>query len=160
MNAVANSRRSSRWGSSGWVTRRKAAARDKLPVLASAAPIHDKEGMVVGGVSEALQAGQRTGRTGRLDLGARREWLASRVLHADETPIPLLDPGGGKTRKAYMWAYARGAYDPEPAVVFDFCLGRGGKYPFEFLKGWSGTLVADLLLLWLDPRIRYDKGAA
>jgi ABC-type dipeptide/oligopeptide/nickel transport system permease component len=23
-----------------------------------------------------------------------------------------------------------------------------------------GTLVADLLLLWLDPRIRYEKGAA
>jgi transposase len=40
--------------------------------------------------------------------------LGSRVLHADETPIALLDPGRGKTRKAYMWAYARGAFDPEP----------------------------------------------
>ena len=27
---------------------------------------------------------------------------------------------------------------PDPGVVFDFCLGRGGKYPTEFLKGWSG----------------------
>ncbi len=69
--------------------------------------------------------------------------LGSRVLHADETPIPLLDPGAGKTKKAYMWAYARGAFDPDPGVVFDFCLGRGGKYPAEFLKGWSGTLVVD-----------------
>lgn len=69
--------------------------------------------------------------------------LSSRVLHADETPIALLDPGAGKTRRAYMWAYARGAYEPEPGVVYDFCLGRGGKYPFEFLKGWSGTLVVD-----------------
>jgi len=69
--------------------------------------------------------------------------LASRVLHADETPIALLDPGGGKTRKAYMWAYARGAFDPEPGVVYDFRPGRGGKYPFEFLQGWSGTLVCD-----------------
>ena len=69
--------------------------------------------------------------------------LGSRVLHADETPISLLDPGGGKTRKAYMWAYARGAFDPEPGVVYDFQPGRGGKYPFEFLKGWSGTLVCD-----------------
>ena len=69
--------------------------------------------------------------------------LASRILHADETPIALLDPGAGKTKKAYMWAYARGAFEPEPAVVFDFCLGRGGKYPSEFLKGWSGTLVVD-----------------
>lgn len=69
--------------------------------------------------------------------------LSSRIVHADETPISMLDPGAGKTRKAYMWAYARGAFDPEPGVVFDFCLGRGGKYPTEFLKGWSGTLVVD-----------------
>ena len=69
--------------------------------------------------------------------------LGSRVVHADETPIALLDPGGGKTKKAYMWAYARGAFDPEPGVVYDFCAGRGGKYPYEFLKGWSGTLVRD-----------------
>ena len=69
--------------------------------------------------------------------------LGARVLHADETPIALLDPGAGKTKKAYMWAYARGAFEPEPGVVFDFCLGRGGKYPLEFLKGWAGTLVVD-----------------
>ena len=69
--------------------------------------------------------------------------LRSRIVHADETPISLLDPGAGKTKKAYMWAYARGAYESEPGVVFDFCTGRAGKYPVEFLKGWSGTLVVD-----------------
>ena len=69
--------------------------------------------------------------------------LGSRVVHADETPIALLDPGGGKTKKAYMWAYARGAFQTEPGVVFDFCAGRGGQYATEFLKGWSGTLVVD-----------------
>ena len=69
--------------------------------------------------------------------------LGARVVHADETPIGLLDPGGGKTRRAYMWAYARGAFEAEPGVVFDFCVGRGGKYATEFLKGWSGTLVVD-----------------
>ena len=55
----------------------------------------------------------------------------------------MLDPGAGKTKKGYMWAYARGGFDPDPGVVYDFCLGRGGKYPHEFLKGWSGTLVVD-----------------
>jgi hypothetical protein len=69
--------------------------------------------------------------------------LGSQVLHADETPIGLLDPGAGKTKKAYMWAYARGAFEPEPGVVFDFCLGRGAKYPCDFLPGWTGTLVVD-----------------
>jgi hypothetical protein len=69
--------------------------------------------------------------------------LRSRIVHADETPISLLDPGAGKTKKAYMWAYARGAFEAESGVVFDFCPGRGGKYPTEFLKDWRGTLVVD-----------------
>jgi transposase len=69
--------------------------------------------------------------------------LESRILHADETPVDLLDPGAGKTKKAYVWAYARGAFDATPGVVYDFCAGRGAKYPAEFLKGWSGTLVRD-----------------
>ena len=69
--------------------------------------------------------------------------LGSRVLHADETPIALLDPGRGKTKKAYMWAYARGAFDPDPGVVYDFCCGRAGHHAKEFLAGWSGTLVRD-----------------
>ena len=69
--------------------------------------------------------------------------LRSRIVHADETPIALLDPGAGKTKKAYMWAYARGAFEAQPGVVYDFCAGRGSKYPLEFLQGWSGTLVVD-----------------
>jgi transposase len=69
--------------------------------------------------------------------------LGCGVVHADETPIALLDPGGGKTKKAYMWAYARGAFEDMPGVVYNFCAGRGGKYPHEFLKGWTGTLVVD-----------------
>lgn len=54
--------------------------------------------------------------------------------------MTLLDPGAGKTRKAYVWAYARGAFDPIPAVVYDFAAGR---YPIEFLGRWSGTLTCD-----------------
>lgn len=73
----------------------------------------------------------------------RRFVLSAGVLHADETPVSLLDPGAGKTKKAYVWAYARGAFDAQPGVVYDFCVGRGGKYAAQFLQGWSGTLVCD-----------------
>jgi len=80
----------------------------------------------------------------------KRFVLASAVLHADETPVAMLDPGAGKTKKAYVWAYARGAFDPTPGVVYDFCLGRGAQYPIRFLgppregeAGWRGTLVRD-----------------
>ncbi|MDP9912243.1 transposase [Variovorax boronicumulans] len=82
----------------------------------------------------------------------KRFVLSTRVLHADETPVPMLDPGAGKTKRAYVWAYARGAFDAVPGVVYDFCLGRGSQYPIAFLgadddptggRVWSGTLVRD-----------------
>ena len=64
--------------------------------------------------------------------------LGSRVLHADETPVALLDPGAGKTKKAYIWAYARGAFDPEPGVVYDFCPGAGRSTRSSSSAKWIG----------------------
>jgi hypothetical protein len=78
--------------------------------------------------------------------------LGCRVLHADETPVPLLDPGAGKTKKAYVWAWARSHHDPHPGVIYEFCLGRGSQHPLAFLGGsgppgrepaWQGTLITD-----------------
>ena len=73
--------------------------------------------------------------------------LGAQVLHADETPVDMLDPGAGKTKKAYVWAYARACqfsgFDAQPGVAYDFCVGRGAKYPTAFLHGWTGTLVRD-----------------
>jgi transposase len=69
--------------------------------------------------------------------------LGAAVLHADETPVNMLDPGSGKTKRAYVWAYARSAFDALPGVVYDFCIGRAAKYPIAFLTGWSGALVCD-----------------
>jgi len=82
----------------------------------------------------------------------RRFILSCPVLHADETPVPLLDPGAGKTRRAYVWAWARSHHDPHPGVIYEFCLGRGAQYPMAFLGGkgpptsepaWNGTLITD-----------------
>jgi len=82
----------------------------------------------------------------------RRFILGCRVLHADETPVPLLDPGAGKTKRAYVWAWARSHHDPQPGVIYEFCLGRGSQYPVAFLGGkgppcpqppWTGTLITD-----------------
>jgi len=78
--------------------------------------------------------------------------LSAPVLHVDETTVPLLDPGKGKTKTAYIWAYARGELDPHQGVIYEFCTGRGAQYPLAFLGGqgppyaqpaWQGTLVTD-----------------
>ena len=51
------------------------------------------------------------------------------IVHADETSVSMLDPGTGKTKKAYIWAYALGAFDALPGVAYDICVGRGAQCP-------------------------------
>lgn len=76
-----------------------------------------------------------------LTAALRAELLAQPVLHADETPVAQLDPGAGKTKRAYLFAY-RSATDT-PIVLFDYCPSRGGKHAQAFLGDWRGALLVD-----------------
>jgi transposase len=65
-------------------------------------------------------------------------------LHADETPVRQLDPGSGKTRHAYLWAYRSGTWDGgPPIVVFDYQESRAGAHARAFLQDWRGYLMVD-----------------
>lgn len=68
----------------------------------------------------------------------------SRVLHADETPVQQLDPGKGKTKRAYLWAYRSNDLAEGPRiVVFDYQTSRSGEHARNFLEGWGGSLMVD-----------------
>lgn len=72
--------------------------------------------------------------------------LQGKTLLADETPVAQLDPGKGKTRKAYLWAYRSNdlAGDHLPRIiVFDYRKGRSGEYARQFLGDWKGHLMVD-----------------
>ena len=69
--------------------------------------------------------------------------LQHTVLHADETPVAMLKPGNKKTHRAYLWAYAPGAFEDLKAVVYDFCETRAGENCRAFLGQWKGSLVCD-----------------
>jgi len=81
-------------------------------------------------------------------LGALEEYvMAARKLHADDTPIPVLAPGTGRTKSGRLWAYLRddrpaGSTDP-PAVLFRYSPDRKGERPREHLKRFRGILQAD-----------------
>jgi len=69
--------------------------------------------------------------------------LLQPVLHADETPVAMLNPGAGKTKQAYLFAY-RSADPQAPAItVFDFCTSRSGEHARRFLGDWKGALMVD-----------------
>jgi len=66
------------------------------------------------------------------------------VLHADETPVAQLDPGNGKTKRAYLWAYRSNTLETgPPIVVFDYQTSRAGRHAQAFLSGWRGHLMVD-----------------
>jgi transposase len=73
----------------------------------------------------------------------KAELLQHRVLHADETPVAMLKPGNGKTHRAYLWAYATGAFENTKVVVYDFCESRSGEHARRFLGDWRGSLTCD-----------------
>jgi len=73
----------------------------------------------------------------------KAQLLSHTVLHADETPVPMLKPGHGRTHRAYLWSYSTSEYEPQQMVLYDFAETRGGVHAREFLGTWSGKLVCD-----------------
>jgi hypothetical protein len=70
--------------------------------------------------------------------------LERSVLHADETPVAQLDPGNGKTKRAYLWAYRSNVLETgPPIVVFDYQTSRSGAHARNFLSEWRGHLMVD-----------------
>jgi transposase len=73
----------------------------------------------------------------------KAQLLTRTVLHADETPVPMLKPGLGRTHRAYLWSYSSSEYDELQTVIYDFADSRGGVHARDFLGTWSGKLVCD-----------------
>jgi len=73
--------------------------------------------------------------------------LAATKLHADDTPVPVLAPGLGRTKTGRLWAYVRddrsvAGPDP-PAVVYRYSPDRKGERPQTHLHAFAGILQAD-----------------
>jgi transposase len=75
---------------------------------------------------------------------ALREFIVGHdVVHADETPVSMLAPGKGKTKRAYVWVYRTTNFVAQRAVFYDFSTGRGGENARRVLQGFDGTLMSD-----------------
>jgi hypothetical protein len=77
----------------------------------------------------------------------RKHVMAGSKLHADDTPVPVLAPGMGKTKTARLWTYVRddrpAGSDVPPAVWFAYSPDRKGEHPRQHLKDFCGVLQAD-----------------
>jgi transposase len=77
----------------------------------------------------------------------RRYVLGGNKLHADDTPVPVLAPGNGKTKTGRLWTYVRddrpAGDTAAPAVWFSYSPDRKGEHPQQHLRDFAGTLQAD-----------------
>jgi transposase len=68
-------------------------------------------------------------------------------VFADETPVPMLDPGRGRTKTCQFWAVATddrpwGGPAP-PAVVYVFAEDRSGRQARDIFEGYTGVVQVD-----------------
>ncbi len=119
---------------------------DGLPLYRQEA-IYLRDGVEI---SRSLMA-QWMGHLG-FELQICADYILERVkegdrVFADETTLPTLAPGSGKTTKAWLWAYARddrpyGGTSP-PMVAYRFEDSRGADCVARHLSGFSGILQVD-----------------
>jgi transposase len=73
--------------------------------------------------------------------------MTAHKLHADDTPVPVLEPGRGRTKTGRLWTYVRddrpAASAEAAAVLFRYAPDRKGERPREHLRPFSGILQAD-----------------
>jgi transposase len=77
----------------------------------------------------------------------RRHVMSASKIHADDTPVPVLSPGRGRTKTGRLWTYVRddrpaGITTP-PAVWFAYSPDRKGEHPRKHLNDFRGVLQAD-----------------
>jgi transposase len=92
----------------------------------------------VGGTSELLDPLVET---------LRRYVMAAGKVHADDTPVPVLAPGNGRTKTGRLWTYVRddrpAGSMAAPAVWFAYSPDRKGEHPERHLRTFRGALQAD-----------------
>lgn len=116
-------------------------------------PLYRQEGIYA---RDGVEIGRNTMANWMGHVGFHLAPLAERILdmikqgervYADETTLPTLAPGSGKTKTAWLWTYARddrpfGGTAP-PMVAYRFEDSRGGDCVERHLDGYKGLLQVD-----------------
>jgi len=119
---------------------------DHLPLYRQA-EIFAREGLELDRTLLAQWVGNVSALLIPLTDALRAHVFAADVVHADDTPLPVLAPGRGKTKTARLWTYVRderpAAGDVAPAVWFAYSPNRNGEHPQQHLANFRGILQAD-----------------
>ena len=125
---------------------------DHLPLFRQE-EIYRRSGAFIARSSMAGWVGQCAAQLMPLAAAMKEHLKVQTVIHADETPVKLLEPGAGKTHQAYVWAYRSSDLETQTAdtstpqiercVIYEFATSRAGEHARAMLKDWRGILLTD-----------------
>ena len=109
--------------------------------------IYAREGVELDRATMATWVGKVRALVSPLVEAIANHVMAAEKLHVDDTPVPVLGPGTGKTKTGRLWVYPRderlfGGQAP-PAVVYRHSPNREAKHPCARLADFHGFLQAD-----------------
>ena len=119
---------------------------DHLPLYRQS-EIYAREGVDLSRSTLASWVGQMGFLLNPLAQAIANHVRAGIAVHADDTPVPVLDPGRGKTKTGRLWVAVRderswGSGIP-PAVFYRYAPDRKGEQAEALLAGCKGFLHAD-----------------
>ena len=119
---------------------------DHLPLYRQSG-IYAREGVDLDRATMAAWVGKITALAAPLVEAVADHVMAAEKLHVDDTPVPVLAPGTGKTKTGRLWVYLRderpfGGRAP-PAVVYRYSPDRKAEHPRAQLANFHGFLQAD-----------------
>jgi hypothetical protein len=119
---------------------------DHLPLYRQA-EIYAREGVELERSTLADWVGATSELLKPLQEALRQYVMSGRKVHADDTPVPVLAPGQGRTKLRRLWTYVRDDRPAgelaAPAVWFAYSPDRRGEHPHRHLAEFKGTLQAD-----------------
>jgi len=119
---------------------------DHLPLYRQSG-IYAREGVDLDRTTMATWVGKVTALAAPLVEAVADHVMAAAKVHVDDTPVPVLAPGTGKTKTGRLWVYLRderpfGSRAP-PAVVYRYSPDRKADHPRAQLAHFHGFLQAD-----------------
>ena len=119
---------------------------DHLPLYRQS-EIYDRVGVVLERSTLADWVGQVSSLLRPLIDALERHVMTGDRLYADDTTVPVLAPGTGKTKTGRLWAYLRDerphAGTVPPAVRYRYSPDRRAEHPRSHLASFKGVLQAD-----------------
>lgn len=119
---------------------------DHLPLYRQS-EIYAREGVELDRSTLCDWVGQAVWLLAPIVEGIRRHVFAAEKIHGDDTTVPVLSPGLGRTKTGRLWVYVRDdrpfCGTAPPAAAYFYSPDRAGEHPARHLASFSGFLHAD-----------------